>query len=248
MPDRDDQPIRALFLNCTLKRSPRLSHTDGLIEAARRILTKQGVEVDTLRPIDLEIATGMKPDMTEDGWDRDHWPALYKRILRCDILVLATPIWLGEKSSVCSRIIERLYSNSSELNDRGQPIYYNRVGGCLVTGNEDGVKHCARDILYALGHIGFLIPPQADAGWVGEAGPGPSYRDEDSRGPESDFTNRTLTAMAWNTLHAARILRQSGGIPAEGNSSRAWKAGDHADHPGARPIRAMEGGPSQRRA
>jgi multimeric flavodoxin WrbA len=238
--------MRALFLNCTLKQSPRLSNTDALIEASRLIMTGEGVEVDALRPVDLEIATGMKPDMTEEGWERDHWPALYKQILRSDILVLATPIWLGEKSSVCTRVIERLYSNSSDLNDLGQPMYYNRVGGCLVTGNEDGVKHCARDILYALQHMGFLIPPQAEAGWVGEAGPGPSYRDKESSGPESDFTNRTLTAMSWNMLHAARMIRQTGGIPPKGNSSRAWKEGQRFGHPGADSIRAMQGGPSER--
>ena len=87
-----------------------------------------------------------------------------------DILVLLTPIWLGEKSSVCTQVIERLYGNSHLLNDAGQYAYYGRVGGCLITGNEDGVKHCAMNILYSLQHLGYTIPPQADAGWIGEAG------------------------------------------------------------------------------
>ena len=93
--------------------------------------------------------------------------------MAADILVLCTPIWLGEKSSVCTQVIERLYGNSHLLNDAGQYAYYGRVGGCLVTGNEDGVKHCAMNVLYSLQHLGYVIPPQADAGWIGEAGPGP---------------------------------------------------------------------------
>src|SRR3546814_11336617 len=115
--------------------------------------------------------------MTEHGWDRDDWPGIYERLSACDILVLCTPIWLGEKSSVCTRVIERLYGNSSELNEEGQYAFYGRVGGCLVTGNEDGVKHCAMNILYSLQHVGSVIPPQADAGWIGEADPVPSSPD-----------------------------------------------------------------------
>ena len=129
------------------------------------------------------IATGVYPDMTEHGWDRDDWPEIFAAVQAADILVLTTPIWLGEKSSVCTRVIERLYGNSHLLNDAGQYAYYGRVGGCLVTGNEDGVKHCAMNVLYSLQHLGFTIPPQADAGWIGEAGPGPSYLDPGSGGP-----------------------------------------------------------------
>ena len=127
--------------------------------------------------------------------------------MAADILVLCTPIWLGEKSSVCTQVIERLYGNSHLLNDAGQYAYYGRVGGCLVTGNEDGVKHCAMNVLYSLQHLGYVIPPQADAGWIGEAGPGPSYLDPGSGGPENDFTNRNTTFMTWNLLHLARMLQ-----------------------------------------
>ena len=131
--------------------------------------------------------------MTEHGWERDDWPAIFERVIASDILVLGMPIWLGEKSSVATQIIERLYGNSHLLNDAGQYAYYGRDGGCLVTGNEDGVKHCAMNILYSLQHLGYVIPPQADAGWIGEAGPGPSYLDPGSGGPENDFTNRNTT-------------------------------------------------------
>ncbi len=110
--------------------------------------------------------------------------------MAADILVLLSPIWLGEKSSVCTQVIERLYGNSHILNEAGQYAYYGRVGGCLITGNEDGIKHCAMNILYSLQHLGYTIAPQADAGWIGEAGPGPSYLDAGSGGPENDFTAR----------------------------------------------------------
>ena len=113
----------------------------------------------------------------------------------------AGPIWLGDNSSVMKRVIERLYACSSLLNAAGQYAYYGRVGGCLITGNEDGIKHCAMNVLYSLQHLGYTIPPQADAGWIGEAGPGPSYLDPGSGGPENDFTNRNTTFATWN-LHA----------------------------------------------
>ena len=146
-------------------------------------MRRLGVEVAEVRAIDHSIATGVWPDMTEHGWERDDWPAISEQVMAADILVLLTPIWLGEKSSVCTQVIERLYGNSHLLNEHGQYAYYGRVGGCLVTGNEDGVKHCAMNILYSLQHLGYSIPPQADSGWIGEAGPGPSYLDAGLRRP-----------------------------------------------------------------
>ena len=165
--------LRALVINCTLKRSPERSHTQGLIDRSCSIMRKNGVRVDQIRAVDHDIATGVWPDMTEHGWAADDWPGIYQRVLAADILVLAGPIWLGDNSSVMKRVIERLYACSHLLNQAGQYAYYGRVGGCLITGNEDGVKHCAMNILYSLQHLGYVIPPQADAGWIGEAGPGP---------------------------------------------------------------------------
>ncbi len=134
----DFSDLKALFLNCTLKRSPERSHTEGLIDISRAIMEKNGISVDVLRPVDYNIATGVWPDMREHGWEADDWPEIYDKVKAANILVVTTPIWLGEKSSVCTQVIERLYSASSQLNDAGQYAYYGRVGGCLVTGNEDG--------------------------------------------------------------------------------------------------------------
>jgi len=227
----DFKDLRAIFINTTLKKSPEISNTQGLMDLSAEIMRRQGVEVETIRAVDHDIATGIWPDMTEHGWETDEWPALFERVMAADILVLGTPIWLGQHSSVCTRVIERLYGNSSLLNEHGQYTYYGRVAGCLVTGNEDGIKHCSMGILYSLQHIGYTIPPQADAGWIGEAGPGPSYLDEGSGGPENDFTNRNTTFMTWNLLHLARMLKDSGGVPAHGNQRSEWDAGCHFDFP-----------------
>ena len=227
----DFSGLRALYVNCTLKRSPEPSHTQGLADRSIAIMRRLGVEVDTIRAVDHEIATGVWPDMTEHGWAQDEWPALFERVMAADILVVLTPIWLGEKSSVCTQLIERLYGNSHLLNDAGQYAYYGRVGGCIVTGNEDGAKHCAMNVLYSLQHLGYVIPPQADSAWLGEAGPGPSYLDPGSGGPENDFTNRNTSFLTWNLLHAARLLREAGGFPSHGNSRTSWDAGCRPGEP-----------------
>ena len=221
----------ALFVNCTLKPSPGLSHTAGLMAVSAAIMQANGVQVDEVRAVDHHLAPGVQPDMTEHGAERDDWPALYERVRAADILVLGTPIWLGDKSSVCTRVVERLYANSGELNEAGQYAYYGKVGGVIVTGNEDGIKHIAMNVLYSLQHLGCVIPPQADAGWIGEAGPGPSYLDDGSGGPQNDFTQRNVTFMTWNLMHLAALLRDAGGMPAHGNDRTAWAAGARFDHP-----------------
>ncbi len=225
----DFSDLTAIFVNCTLKRSPEVSNTQGLADHSIAIMQRLGVEVEVIRAIDHDIATGVYPDMTEHGWQRDEWPEIFDKVMAADILVLLSPIWLGEKSSVCTRVIERLYGNSHLLNDEGQWAYYGRVGGCIITGNEDGAKHCAMNILYSLQHLGFAIPPQADSCWLGEAGPGPSYLDPGSGGPENDFTNRNTAFLTWNLLHVARMLKDAGGIPAHGNQVSLWDAGGRLD-------------------
>jgi multimeric flavodoxin WrbA len=155
--------LRALFINCTLKRSPGVSHTQGLADRSIAIMRRHGVTVDVLRAVDLDIATGVWPDMTDHGWPSDAWPGIYQQVLAADILVLAGPIWLGDNSSVMKRVIERLYSCSHLLNGAGQYAYYGRVAGCLITGNEDGIKHCAMNVLYSLQHLARML---RDAGGI----------------------------------------------------------------------------------
>jgi multimeric flavodoxin WrbA len=230
----DFSALKAIFVNCTLKKSPQQSHTQGLMDLSISIMEKEGLSVDQIRFIDHEVATGVFPDMTEQGWEVDEWPAITARIMDADILVIGTPIWLGQKSSQAQKLIERLYSLSGKLNDRGQYLYYGKVGGCLITGNEDGVKHCAMGILYSLQHVGYSIPPQADSGWIGEVGPGPSYGDTEWKGEkinppvgyDSEFTNRNTTFMTYNLLHLANMLQSQQGYPAYGNSKEKWESGE----------------------
>jgi multimeric flavodoxin WrbA len=229
----DFSDLKAVYFNGTLSKSPDPSHTDNLINISRSIMEKHGVSVKTFRTIDHDIATGVWPDMREHGWETDEWPEIFTDVISADILVLAGPIWLGDNSSLTKKVIERLYACSSILNDKGQYAFYGKAGGCLITGNEDGIKHCAMNVLYSLQHLGYTIPPQADAGWIGEAGPGPSYGDEQKDGSKvgfnNDFTNRNTTFMTWNLMHIAKMLKDAGGIPAQGNQRSEWDAGSRFD-------------------
>ncbi len=225
--------LKALFINCTLTKSPEPSHTDLLIRISQNIMKKHGVKTELLRAVDHDIASGVWPDMREHGWKTDEWPKIYKKVVAADMLVLCGPIWLGDNSSQMKKIIERLYSCSGLFNDKGQYIYYGKVGGALITGNEDGIKHCSMNILYSLQHIGYTIPPAADAGWIGEAGPGPSYgdklKDGTRAGMENDFTNRNTTFMTWNLMHLAKMYKDVDGIPAYGNLRAKWDKGEKFD-------------------
>lgn len=225
--------LKAVIINCTLKRREENSHTRLLLSVAEEIMAKNAICVEQVHAASHQIAYGVYPDMTEHGWDRDEWPEIWGKINNADILILGTPIWLGEESSVCRVVIERLYSMSGLLNDKGQSIFYGKAGGAVITGNEDGIKHCAMTILYALQHLGCVIPPQADCGWIGPAGPGPSFGDkldDGFAGFDNDFTQRNTTIMTWNLMHMARALRDAGGIPNHGNDRKAWKAGCRFDH------------------
>lgn len=225
----DFSGLRALFINTTLKPTARAkSHTEDLMRDSMAIVERCGVAVDDLRAADFDIAFGVFADMREEGAPRDDWPEkIWLKVKAADILVVGSPIWLGEESSICRVVIERLYAHSGQTSEQDQYVFYGKAGGAIITGNEDGVKHVARTVLYALQHIGYLIPPQADTGWIGEAGPGPSYGDEVEHGGrvgyDNSYTRRTLTFMSFNLMHLTRMMRKSGGIPAYGNQVSAWQ-------------------------
>ncbi|MCZ4366914.1 flavodoxin family protein [Sulfitobacter dubius] len=228
----DFSDLKALYVNCSLKKTPGDSHTQLLMNASAGIMEAQGVSVEHLYLLDHQVPPGVYPDMTEHGWDRDDWPALWEKVLAADILIIGTPLWLGEESSVCRVLIERLYAMSGKLNDKGQSVFYGKVGGTVVTGNEDGIKHVAMTTGFAMNHLGYTIPPQADCGWIGEAGPGPSYGDDvDGKraGFNNEFTQRNTTIMTWNAMHLARMLKAAGGYSQEGNDRNAWDAGARFD-------------------
>lgn len=135
----DYSDLTAVYVNCTLKRSPEPSNTEGLIDKSRAVMEAAGARTSLIRAVDHDIATGVWPDMTDHGWESDQWPVLYSQIMGADILVLCGPIWLGDNSSVMKQVIERLYACSSILNRQGQYAYYGRVGGKVAPGNRSCV-------------------------------------------------------------------------------------------------------------
>ncbi|MBU9711558.1 flavodoxin family protein [Evansella tamaricis] len=202
--------MKALFLNCSLKASNEASHTSALLTEAAEWFKRENVETEELRIADYHILPGMEPDMGNG----DEWPKIMKKVLHAEILIVGTPIWIGEKSSISTLVMERLSASSGETNDKGQGIYYNKVAGAVVTGNEDGAKQSAKSLLYGLQHIGFTVPPNVDAYWVGEAGPGPSYMDTNK---DNEFTKENTKKMAYNLVHFANMLKEHP-IPTKGNT------------------------------
>lgn len=202
--------LRALFLNTTLKSGEDTSNTEALANEVFDIYRENGLETESVRITNYNVPFGISDDLGEG----DEFPQILEKVKAADIVILGTPIWLGEKSSVAKLLIERLYGSASLTNDKGQSIFYNKVGGVVITGNEDGGKNAAKSILYSLSHIGFTIPPNVDTYWVGDAGPGPSYMEA---GTDNEFTKSHVKMLAWNTMHLARIFKAHP-IPAEGNT------------------------------
>ena len=189
-------------------------------------MRKHGVEVEVLRAVDHDIATGVYPDMTEHGWATDEWPEIHERVMASDILVLAGPIWLGDNTSVTKQVIERLYGASSDLNEPGA-VGLLRPRRRLPDHRQRGRHQALRPERPLLPAAHRLHHPAAGRRRLDRRGrPGPSYLDEGSGGPENDFTNRNTTFMTWNLMHLARMLKDAGGIPAYGNQRTAWDAGD----------------------
>ena len=226
--------LSALMLNCSLVHEASESHTRRLLARVGGVMRAEGVDVELIHLLDHRIGFGMVTDTTTLGDERDDWPTIQEKVWDADILIIGTPIWLGVKSSVATLAVERLYASSGETNEQGQYRYYGKAGGCIVTGNEDGVKACAMETLFALSHIGYTIPPQADAGWIGEIGPGASYGDvvegsDTPTGYDSEFTNKNTTIMAWNLMHTAKMLKDLGGFPVGGNVPETWRESTNAE-------------------
>nr|WP_217915508.1 NAD(P)H-dependent oxidoreductase [Miltoncostaea marina] len=193
-------PLRALVVNCTLKPSPATSNTEALAAVVADALRGHGVDVDGVRAADHDI----RPGVSSDEGDGDAWPAIRERVLAADILVIATPTWLGQPSSVCKRVLERMDAMISETGDDGRPVAYDRVAGVVVTGNEDGAHNVISDVAGALIDIGYTIPAQAWTYWNRGPGPGPSYLETDEGHEWSHTTGRTAAA---NLVAVARALR-----------------------------------------
>ncbi|WP_433133216.1 flavodoxin family protein [Micromonospora sp. CA-240977] len=191
--------IRALVLNCTLKPSPAPSSAEQLGREVLAELAAQGVEGELVRVVDHGVRFGVS---TDEG-DGDGWPAIRAKLLAAQVLIIATPIWLGQPASVCKMVLERLDAELSKTDDAGRLRTYGKVAGVAVVGNEDGAHHTIGEVQQALNEVGFTVPAAAATYWVGEALHKVDYRDA---GPKPDTTGRTTKALALNTAHLARLL------------------------------------------
>jgi multimeric flavodoxin WrbA len=191
--------MRALVLNCTLKPSPSPSNTDSLADVVVDALEKEQVQVTRVRLADLTI----KPGVTSDEGYGDEWPGIHEQLLGCEILVVATPTWVGRPSSIAQRMLERMDAMISETGDEDRPVAYNKVAGVVVSGNEDGAHHVISEIAGGLGDIGYTIPGQAWTYWNKGPGPGPSYNET---GEGHDWSAKTGRAMASNLVAVAKAL------------------------------------------
>ena len=198
--------MRALVLNCTLKPSPAESNTEALARVVTGSLEREGVEINVIRVVDHDV----KPGVSNDEGDGDAWPTILERLLAAQILVVATPTWLGRPSSVAQRVLERLDALLSETDDDGRPAAYNRVAGVVVTGNEDGAHHVISEVSGALGDIGFTVPGQSWTYWNRGPGPGDDYLDSDEG---KDWSRSTGEMAASNLLAVARAL-EAAPVPA----------------------------------
>jgi multimeric flavodoxin WrbA len=196
--------FKAIVLNCTLKKSPEVSHTEVLISKIVELWKPLGVEAEIIRPVDHNIPFGVSSDMGAG----DEWPAILKKVKAADIILIGTPIWFGVRSAVAQMVIERLDGTYNEPNaETGQYPLYSKVGCVVVTGNEDGAHDAAANTLFNLSHMGCVIPPNSDCYWVGDAGPGPSYID--AGGDKHMYTNKTARWLANNTVYFAKLMKDS---------------------------------------
>jgi multimeric flavodoxin WrbA len=194
--------LRALVLNCTLKPAPTASSTEKLGTELLEAMEKHGVTGEMVRVIDARVKFGVQVD---EG-DGDGWPAIREKMLASDILVIATPIWLGQPSAICKMVLERLDAELGETDEDGRLRTYGKVAALAVVGNEDGAHHVSAEVYQALSDTGFTIPANATTYWVGEAMHGTDYQDLDGVPEEVATTTKSVAA---NAAHLARLLKES---------------------------------------
>jgi len=191
--------MKAVVLNCTLKASPQASSTQALADVVIAELTKGGAEVETIRLVDLNI----KPGVSADEGEGDDWPSVDAKLKAAQIVVFATPTWLGQMSSVALRALERMDAWFGETDDAGRPVAFGKVAGIVITGNEDGAHHIVATISQGLIDMGFTIPAQSWTYWHLGPGPGPDYNETDQG---HDYSDRVGRNAARNMLALAKVI------------------------------------------
>jgi multimeric flavodoxin WrbA len=194
--------LRALVLVCSLKQSSEKSSSELLGREVLTALADHDVEGEVIRVADENVKFGVS---TDEG-DGDGWPAIRQKLLAAQILVIATPIWMGQPSSVCKMVLERLDAELSETDDEGRLLTFGKVAAVAVVGNEDGAHHVTAEVLQALNDTGFSVAANSGTYWVGEAMQTTDYADA---GPKPDTTGSATKTVAANAAHLARLLQQS---------------------------------------
>jgi len=199
----DLPPDRAVAINCTLKPSPEESSSDRLLGLIADAMGERGVKTTTIRAVDHEI----RPGVSSDEGDGDEWPRIREQILDAGILVLGTPIWLGNPSSVCRRVVERLDAFLGETDEAGRMVSTDRVAVVATVGNEDGAHNVSAQLFQALSDVGFTVPAGGHAYWVGEAMGSVDFKDLDQ---VPDEVAETVDTLARHAAHLARVLAADG--------------------------------------
>jgi multimeric flavodoxin WrbA len=200
----DASSLKVFGFNCSLKstKDSESSSTDILLEQVFAALAANGADGEFVRAIDFNI----KPGVTSDEGRGDDWPKLRRRLLDSDILVIGTPIWLGQPSSVAKRLLERMDAFLEEKDERGRMPSYGKVAICVVVGNEDGAHHVSAEVLQALFEVGFTIPAGGSTYWVGEAMGSKEYKDFKQPPKRIADWNKMLAS---NAVHLARLLKSA---------------------------------------
>jgi len=204
--------LSAILFNCSLKPKSEKSSTQAMLEKVVAVLRAHKVKCTIIHATDENIKFGVKTDMGKG----DGWPKIHKQLLAADIVVVGTPIWLGQRGSVCQMVLERMDALLGEKNDQGQMPLYNKVAGVCVVGNEDGAQHVGASILYNLMQFGATIPPNAEAYWIGPAGGRDDFVDV---ALDDDYVKSLVDFISNNLVHVARSLKATP-IPPEGNTKQ----------------------------
>ena len=199
--------LTALVLTCSLKKSPAPSSSEVMGREVLAALESHGVTGEVVRVVDHDVRFGVS---TDEG-DGDGWPALRAKMLAADVLVIATPIWMGQPSSVAKVVLERLDAEISESDDQGRMLTLGKVAGVAVVGNEDGAHHTCAEVFQALVDVGFTVPAAASTYWVGEAMGSVDYQDLD---PRPEKVQSTTADVARHLAHLARLLKDANYPPA----------------------------------
>ncbi|MGW5743817.1 flavodoxin family protein [Amycolatopsis sp. NPDC003861] len=192
--------LRVLALTCTLKPSPAKSSSDLIARQLLDLFAERGATGELVRVVDHDVRPGVEADMGNG----DAWPDIRRKIAAADVLLIATPTWVGHMSSVAQRVLERLDAELSETDDEGRPAMFGKVGVAAVVGNEDGAHKIIADLFQALNDVGFTVPAQGATYWNGEAMQGGDYQDLDETPEAVASTNATLVR---NAVHLAELLR-----------------------------------------